>query len=132
MARITNAQLAIATDRAHDSATITVSCDLEFTDFEVNAMHLLGLRYTLKCELLDMDMLYVRGAVPFPVVDFPRDGRAALVHEHVELHTEAAMHVLHRFVFGKDPLVAELTLRDEETGEATIRRSDVLHVDLAA
>ena len=42
------------------------------------------------------------------------------------------MHVLHLFAFGKDSLVARLTLRNEETGVATVRRSDVVRVDLAA
>jgi hypothetical protein len=131
VATIKNPQLAIATDRAHDKATVTVVCDVEFTEFEVNAMNLLGLRYSLQCELLDMDMLYERAAVHFRELEFPAIGSAATTHERAELEAEAAMHVLHRFVLGKDSLVAELTLRNEETGVATARRSDVVRVDLA-
>jgi hypothetical protein len=132
MATMTNPQLAITTDRAHDRAMVTVSCELEFTEFEVNAMNMLGLRYSLRCELLDMDMLYEPAAAHFGVLEFPRAGRDATLHEHAELAAEASMHGLHRFVFGKDTLVAELTLRNEETGVATIRRSEVVRVDLAA
>ncbi|SRR6266566_7261028 len=131
MAIMKNPQLAIATDRAQDKATVTVVCDVEFTEFEVNAMNLLGLRYSLHCELLDMDMLYVPADVPFRELEFPAIGRAAVMHERAELEAEAAMRVLHRFIFGKDSLVAELTLRNEETGVATISRSDVVRVDLA-
>jgi hypothetical protein len=132
VATIKNPQLAIATDRAHDEATVTVVCDVEFTEFEVNAMNLLGLRYSLHCELLDMDMLYERAEVPFRELQFPVIGRAATMHERVELEAQAAMHVLHRFIFGKDSLVAELTLRNDETGDPSMRRSDVVRVDLAA
>src|SRR5262245_25921462 len=39
-------------------ARIDVSCDAHFTEFEVNEMNMLGLRYSLDCSLLDMDMLY--------------------------------------------------------------------------
>jgi hypothetical protein len=79
-----------------------------------------------------MDMLYEPAEVPFHKVEFPPIGRTARTQERVELQAEAAMHVLHRFVFGKDSLVAELTLRNQETGEETIERSSVLRVNLAA
>ncbi|SRR6266566_1909489 len=58
MASIKHPQPAITLDRPHDNATIVLSCDVEFTEFEVNAMNMLGVRYTLQCHLLDMDMLY--------------------------------------------------------------------------
>ena len=39
---------------------------------------------------------------------------------------------LHWYIFGKDTLVAQLTLRNEETGIETVNHSDVMRVDLAA
>ena len=132
MATIKDPRLSIATDPGHDMATVTVACEVEFTEFEVTAMTQLGLRYWLHCELLDMDMLYERDAVPFREVVFPVMGRTTTIHDRVDLEADAPMHVLHRFVFGEDRLTAELTLRNEETGQATIRRSEVVRVDLAA
>ena len=48
VASINNAELAITTDRPQDRATLVVSCDVNFTEVEVNAMDILGLRYTLQ------------------------------------------------------------------------------------
>jgi hypothetical protein len=131
VATIHKPQLVISTDRPHDQATVTLSSDVEFTEVEVNAMNVLGLRYTLHCELLDMDMLYEPADVPFGETRFPSVGRTAKANEHVELEASAPMHVLHRFVFGKDSLLAELTLCNEETGAVTTARSNVLHINLA-
>jgi hypothetical protein len=62
MASRTNPQLTITTDRAQNKATVVAECELEFTQFEVKAMTRLGLRYLLRCELLNMEMLYPESA----------------------------------------------------------------------
>ena len=132
MARIKHPQLAITTDRPHNKATIAVTCEVEFTDFEVNAMNMLGVRYSLQCHLLDMEMLYPDSAVEFDRQEFPRVPGGGNTHEHALFVMDAAMSDLHWYVFGKDTLVAELTLKNEETGIATVKRSDVLQADLTA
>src|SRR5258708_5099657 len=132
MASIKHPQLAITTDRPHDKATIVVSCDVEFSEFEVNAMNMLGLQYTLRCHLLDMDMVYPDSVVAFDRQEFPRVPGGANTHELVTFETDAAMSALHWYVFGKDTLVAQLTLRNEETGVEALQHSDVIRVDLAA
>lgn len=131
MSTIQDPKLSIDADRERDNAKINVTCGVEFTEFEVNAMNLLGMRYSLHCELLDMDMLYEPDEVHFLGQEFPRTGHAATMHEQATFESQAAMHVLHRFVLGKDTLVAELTLRNEETGESNVMRSKPLRVDLS-
>ena len=132
MARIKHPQLAITTDRPHNKATIAVTCEVEFTDFEVNAMNMLGVRYSLQCHLLDMEMLYPDAVVAFDRQEFPRLLGGGNTHEHASFVTDAAMSDLHWYVFGKDTLVAQLTLRNEETGVEALQHSDVIRVDLAA
>ena len=124
--------MTVTTDRAHDQVTIVVSCDVEFTDFEVNTMNMLGVRYSLRCSLLDMDMLYAEADVHFAEQEFPRRPAATVKHEHAEFQVVATMHHLHRFIFGKDTLVGELVLRNEQTGVATVKRTEVVQVNLAA
>jgi hypothetical protein len=131
MATIQNIELRVSTNRPENEATISVTCDVEFTELEVNAMDLLGLAYTLRCQLLDMDMLYAPTVAMFVQQHFPRVGQdIAKRHEHVVFETEATMRDLHVYVFGKDTLLAEVTLTNDETGTEVIRRSEALQVDL--
>lgn len=132
MASIKHPQLAITADRSRDTATIVVSCDVEFTEFEVNAMNMLGVRYTLQCHLLDMDMLYPDSVVAFDRHEFPRVPGGANTSEITTFEAAARMRDLHWYVFGKDTLVARLTLRNQETGIETVQHSDVIQIDLAA
>jgi hypothetical protein len=132
MASIVNPRLAVSPDRLHDWASISVSCDVEFTEFEVNAMNMLGVRYTLQCHLLDMDMLYPDSVAAFDRQEFPRVPGGASTREFTTFETNAAMSELHWYVFGKDTLVAQLTLRNEETGIEAVTRSNVIRVNLAA
>jgi len=132
MAAIHSPRLAITTDRLQDRATIVVACDLDFTEFEVNAMNILGLRYTLRCDLLDLGALYDHTQVSFDNQAFPRVPGQAAAHEHAEFETQAAMHDLHTYVFGNDALEAQFTLTNEDTGAVITRRSQVVQVDLAA
>jgi hypothetical protein len=53
-------------------------------------------------------------------------------HEHVIFETATTMFELHDRLIGKDKLVAELTLRNDETGDEQKLRTDAISVDLAA
>jgi hypothetical protein len=132
MAQITNPQLAIRTDRTNKKATVVVECDLEFSEFEVNAMQRLGLRYLLRCELLNMEMLYPESVAAFVWQEFPLLPGEARAHEHAVFQTVSSMNELHLYIFGKDSLVGQLTLKNEETGVETVARTHVVMVDLAA
>ena len=134
MATINNTRLAIATDPLDDRATITVTCDVEFTDVEVNAMNILGLRYSLQCQIIDRDLWYQEAVAVLDERSFPRtaDTKASR-NEHVVLTTDRPMSDLHTHLVSNDKLQAELTLGNEETGqvEAT-SRTEFVSVDLAA
>jgi hypothetical protein len=48
------------------------------------------------------------------------------------LDTTVTMDSLHERLIGKDKLVAQLKLKDEETDEQEVKRTEVIAVDLAA
>jgi hypothetical protein len=132
MATITNPELAITTDLVQHTATIVVTCGVEFTQFEVNAMTQLGLSYTLHCDLLNMEMLYPESTVVFAAQEFPRLPGRGQSHDDARFEAVAAMKALHVYLFGKDSLVAELTLTNAESGTSTSRRTPIVAVSLAA
>jgi hypothetical protein len=132
MATIENPQLTVTTNRPEDRASVVTSCDVDFTEVEVNAMNLLGLQYTLTCEvlnkeLLDEDPVLIYRAQRFPILDGDAHG-----HNHVVFDTYEAMDALHERLIGKDKLVAKLTLTNEETRSEVTARTETLSVDLAA
>jgi hypothetical protein len=131
MTAIHDITLAITSDRAHGTATIDVGCDVAFTEYEVNEMNLLGLRYSLECHLLDMNMLYPDTVVRFDTQSLPLVGGAATTLEHASFTATALMSGLHEYVFGKDPLMAQLVLTNPESGAQLIAHSDVVAVNLA-
>ena len=123
-------RLSVTTDRPRGRATVVVSCDLEFTDYEVHSMNMLGLRYTLGCHLLNMDMLYPETVITFDQQAFPSVFRATNSHQHVVFEAVALMRDLHSYIFGKDTLVAEPTLKNGETGAEVIARTGSVAVAL--
>jgi len=123
--------LTISTDAALDRARVVVNCEVEFTRVEVNAMNILGLQYELSCCVLDRDALDDYPVVTFHTQVFPTVPGAALTNEHALFDTVAVMTALHERVFGKDQLVAELTLTNTETGTQNIKRGAVIAVNLA-
>ena len=132
MPTIKNADLAISTDRPHDRATVIVRCDIEFTEVEVNAMDILALRYTLNCQVLNKYMLNDDPVLTYRVHTYPHYGKAARRYEHAVFETTVPMFSLNERLFGKDILVAELKLRNEETGEEVVTRTEEIKIDLAA
>jgi hypothetical protein len=56
MAKLSNPQLSVTTDPIQNRADVAASCDVELTEFEVNAIKLLDLKYTLECRVLNRDL----------------------------------------------------------------------------
>ena len=132
MPSIENVELTVGTDRPRDHASVVVRCDIEFTEVEVNAMNKLGLRYTLSCRVLNEYLLDEDPVVTYRDRHYPPEGAAARHHEHAAFYTDASMYSLHERLLGKDKLVAELTLRNDETGSQNVARTNEIAVDLAA
>ena len=132
VATIIDPQLSIQLDRAAEMATVTVTCGLEFTDFEVRSMNLLGTHYTLGCELLNMEMLYPHELINFVPQQFPRVRDGAITYEETVFEAVAPMKDLHLYIFGKDSVAAELRLSNEDLGTLSVKRTPVILVDLAA
>jgi len=132
MPTIKNADLAISTDRPQDRATVVVSCDVEFTDVEVNAMNVLGLRYTLNCRVLNKYLLDEDSVVTYVHHSYPPFAGEGRRYEHAVFDTNVSIALLNEHVFGKDTLVAELTLNNDETGEQVVERTEEISIDLAA
>jgi len=132
MPAIKHIQLAVTTDRPLDRAGVVVNCDLEFTEVEVNAMNVLGLQYELSCRVLDKHLLDEDPVVTYHPQQFPIVPGAALRYEHAVFDTVTEMGQMHQRVLGKDQLVAELRLKNTETGTEDVKRSDVIGMDLAA
>jgi hypothetical protein len=132
MASITDAQLRVTTRRPQDQASVVVSCNIAFTEVEVNAMNLLGLQYTLHCQVLNKDLLDEDPVVSYGQRTFPRVAGEARPYEHAVFDDYVPMEFLHERLIGKDKLVAEIKLRNEETGTEEVQRTDVVDVDLAA
>jgi hypothetical protein len=132
MASIDNPELTVTTNRPDDHANVIVSCDIQFTEVEVNAMNMLGLEYTLDCEVLNKELLDEDPVITYRQITFPRLSGAGQRYEHVVFDTYEGMDSLHERLIGKDKLLAQLKLRNGETGEEVTRRTDVISVDLAA
>jgi hypothetical protein len=132
MPSINNAELIISTDRPSDRASVVVSCDVEFTEVEVNAMDVLGLRYTLTCRVLNQYLLDEDPVVTYGARHYPRRDEMARRYEHAVFEAHVDMVSMHERLFGKDKLVAELTLRNDETGAENVARTNETVVDLAA
>jgi hypothetical protein len=132
MATINNPDLTVTTNHPSDHASVIVSCDIEFTEVEVNAMNLLGLEYTLTCQVLNKDLLDEDPVITYRQISFPRvpgDGRR---YEHVVFDSYEWMDALHERLIGKDKLLAKLTLTNQETHADISVRTETIAVDLAA
>src|SRR6266849_319358 len=118
MATINNPRLTISTDPLHGRANVSVSCDVDFTDVEVNAMNLLGLRYRLECQLLNKDAWQLKSVAILDEWVFPRVTQLSVSkHEHAIFNTDRATDDLRRHLISQDKLEAELKLRNEDTGD---------------
>jgi hypothetical protein len=125
-------RLAIAMDPAHDTAAVRAVCDVEFTEFEVNAMNLLGLRYGLRCRIVNRDLWSETTSLTLDDVELPRVPGAATASDEVVFETVTPRDALREHMFTHDELFAELTLVNNETGAEQVARSETRTVDLAA
>jgi len=132
MASINNPELTVTTNRPVDRANVLVSCDIGFSDVEVNPMNMLGLQYTLTCQVLNKEWLDEEPVITYRQMVFPRLPREAQRNEHVVFDTYEGMDSLHDRLIGKDKLVAKLTISNEETHETASARTETIAVDLAA
>jgi hypothetical protein len=132
MATIIDPQLSIEVDKASELATVTVSCGVKFTEFEVRSMNLMGVRYTLECHILNMEMLYPDTVINFVAQQFPRLRDEASQYEQPVFHAVARPKDLHLYNSGKDAVAAELRLSNEDLGAVSVKRSPTTLVDLAA
>jgi len=132
MATIIDPQLTIEVDKSAKVANVRVTCDVEFSQFEVNSMNLLGTRYTLECNLLNMEMLYPESVINFGLLQFPRIRDGASTLERPVFEAVAPTKDLHLYIFGKDSVVAELRLSNEDLGSVSVKRTPTTLVDLAA
>jgi len=132
MASINNPELTVTTNRPDDHMYVLVSCDIEFTEVEVNAMNLLGLQYTLACVVLNKEMLDEDPVLTYRAQNFPIVSGGAHRYEHVVFDTYEYMDSLHDRLIGKDKLVAKLTLTNDETKAEVSARTETISVDLAA
>jgi hypothetical protein len=130
MATIIYPQLSIEIDRAGESATISVGCDLDFSEFEVKNMNLLGLRYSLQCQLLEIVTPRLDTVLSFDPQQFPRFRDGATAYEHAVFETAAAVRDLHLDLSGKSSLVAELVLTNEDLGTVDMKRTQVVGLHL--
>jgi hypothetical protein len=132
MATIIDPELSIQVDRGAAMANVTVTCGLEFTDFEVNSMNILGTHYTLECHLLNMEMLYPENVVNFVPMQFPRVRDGATGFESPVFTAAAPTRDLHLYIFGRDSLAGELRLTGADLDTVSVKRTPSVSVDLAA
>jgi hypothetical protein len=130
LASIDHARLQVFTSALENQATVVASCDVEFSDFEVNAINALGLRYSIDCRVLNKDLQFEDTVVRYKRKDLPLDAQRVANSQHVVFDTVTVMSDLHEHVFTRDQLVAEFTLTDQETKAAQVERSAVVTVDL--
>jgi hypothetical protein len=132
MATINNPELTVTTNRPVDRASVIVTCDVEFTEVEVNAMNMLGLEYTLTCQVINKELLDEDPVLTYRQLTLPRESGDARRYEHVVFDSYEPMDSLHDRLIGKDKLVAKLTLTNQETHADVSARTETLAVDLAA
>jgi len=130
MASIEHPQLQVSTDPLQNQARVVANCDIAFTDFEINAMDVLGLQYSIDCQVFNKDLQYEDTVLRYDRQNLPRGTQRAANAEHVVFDMVAVMSDLHEHVFTRDQLVAEFTLIDQETHAAQVIRSAVVRVDL--
>jgi hypothetical protein len=131
MATLKNVYMTVTSTQPRHSATVTVECSLEFTEFEVNAMNVLGLGYELGCRILNKDVVRESPVVIFEPQAYPAGPAAGKGLEYPLFAKEARMQDLHGHVFTRDRLIAEVSLKNNATGLVQTERSRPIPVDLA-
>jgi hypothetical protein len=76
-----------------------VSCDLDFTDFEVTNMDLLGVQHSLEGTLLKADTPQAASVYRFDPRQFPRYRDGASKYEQATFETGAALREISAWTF---------------------------------
>jgi hypothetical protein len=130
MASITNQHLQVATIRPNVAGSAVVTCDVEFTEFEVNAMNVLGLQFELHCELVETGLLEGNSIHIWPTLMIPGDVAASRSRTAVfETHLTVAQ--ISQRLIGPDKLAGYLTLRNVETNETLTANTETRGVNFA-
>ena len=95
-------------------------------------MNLVGLQYTLQCRVLNKNLLNEDPVVSYQNIRFPRLVGEARRLERATFKQYVPMDNLHERLIGKDKLLAEIKLKDYESGADVTQRTEVIDVDLAA
>jgi hypothetical protein len=132
MAAITDARLSVAIDVSRDKAALVVTCDVAFTEVEVNAMNVLGLQYTLQCRVHHKNRLEDDLVLQYRDLTFPRVAGEARPNERAEFDETVPQDNLHERYFGTYTLSAELRLRNGETGAEVSEWTEAVRIDRAA
>jgi hypothetical protein len=131
MATLKNVYMTVTSTQPGHSAGVTVECSLEFTEFEVNAMNVLGLSYELGCRVLNKDFVRENPVVIFEPKAYPAEPGSGKGVEYPLFGKDARMEDLHGRVFTRDRLIAEVSLKNNATGLVQTERSRAIPVDLA-
>lgn len=86
-------------------------------DVEVNAMNILGLRYVLNCRGPNKYLLDEQPVITYVKRLFPPMRGEARRYGHVIVDLWSPMDESRERLLGKDKLVSELALRNDETAE---------------
>ena len=129
MASIHRPKLTVAPNRLENTARVLATCGVEFTDFEANAMKMLGLRFEVKCAVVNKDLQYETTVLTYEPqwLDYHAAEGATVVFEKV-----TSMSDMHQHLFTRDELFAVFTIENGETGDQYTRRTEVVAVNLVA
>ena len=129
MASIHRPKLTVDPNRLENTATVRATCGVEFTEFEANAMNLLGLRFEVRCRVVNKDLQYETTVLTYEPqwLDYHAAEGATVVFE-----TVTSMRDMHQHVFTRDELFAVFTIENGETGDQCSRRTEIVAVDLVA
>ena len=132
MASLSNVVLAATTIQPANHITLAVTCDVDFTKADLYAMHELGERYTLRCQIVRKEALDEIPVLAYADRAFPPRTGDAVPHTHVKHELTVPMNALHGGLIGRDDLTAVVTLIASDTDWQIVQRSEHVSVDLAA
>ena len=91
MATIHNPRLTVSTDPIQNHATLVATCDVALSEFEVSAIKLLQLQYSVECHVLNKDLQFEDTVMGYN----PRTLAGSSRSERVEFATVTTMSDLH-------------------------------------
>src|SRR6185436_10463876 len=125
MPSLNNVVLAVTTVEPGDQITVTVDCNVAFSESDVYGMRELGQKYALRCEVVRKELLEEIPVLAFGDRSFPPFTREG----HVEFQLRVPMAALHGGLVGRDELKARVTLVDRDTDWQIVQDSERVSVD---